>query len=93
MAVIKMGDGQQQSAPLKGRAEQHIETAAISADSNRKRAKTHTHRKPSTIYNFKQMKGQETWTQRRGKKQSGDKVSYVQSNSKRREILIFELRF
>lgn len=47
--VIKMGDGRQQAAPPKGRAEQHIETAAISADSNKKMAKSHTNRKPSTI--------------------------------------------
>lgn len=64
MSVIKMGDGLQQAAPLKGRAEQHVKPAEISADSSKKRAKTwvcahtHTHTKPSTIYNFRQMKGQ-----------------------------------
>lgn len=80
MTVIKMGDGRQQATPPKGRAGQHIETAAISAD--KKRAKTHTHRKPSTIYNFRQMKEQNRRTQRRGKKQIGHKVRYVQSEEK-----------
>lgn len=42
--VVKMGDGWQQAAPLKDTAERHIETAAISKDSNNKRAKTHAHK-------------------------------------------------
>lgn len=73
------------SRPLLRRAELSStskQPQSVQTQTRKGQKKKQAHRKPFTIYNFRKIKGQNRWIQRIGKKESSEKVSFIQSEEK-----------